>query len=40
VSPASGWRVERAWPIDSATDRLGTSRVPVLADEPVFIEVR
>lgn len=30
----------RAWPIDPATGRLGTSRVPVLADEPVFIEVR
>ncbi|MDX2015385.1 MAG: hypothetical protein SFW67_34660 [Myxococcaceae bacterium] len=30
----------RAWPIDPATGQLGTSRVPVLADEPVFIEVR
>jgi hypothetical protein len=29
----------RAWPIDPVTGQLGPSRVPVLADEPVFIEV-
>jgi hypothetical protein len=30
----------RAWPIDPMTGQLGPSRVPALADEPVFIEVR
>jgi hypothetical protein len=27
------------WPIDPVTGQLGTSRVVVLADLPVFIEV-